>query len=121
MKPINLVLVDKLLILSTAYVNEVFSLDLQMIRVNWWKTSLWMTGYKKMIPPKTTAETINWIRRAKEGRKEKRQIWGLPLRTKPHRRFIRFHNSWTEKLEFFSLQKLLTVFDEEPKSAREEN
>jgi hypothetical protein len=111
-EPINLVLVDKLLILSTAYVNEVFILDLQSDSVTVKTFHSELTADKKMIPPKTTAETINELEELRREGKKSVKFGGFRY-DKTHRRFIRFSQDLDREIgDSLVFKNVLTVFDE---------
>lgn len=112
-EPINLELVDNRLILSTAYSNEAFIVDLESDAVTLKTFHSELTQDKKPIPTKTAAETINEmevIRR--EGKKS--VTFGKFYFDKTHRRLWRFSRDLDREIgDSLIFKNVLTVFDED--------
>ncbi len=111
-EPISLVLVDDLLILSTAYANEAFILDLQSDSVTVKTFHSELTADKKPIPTKTAAETINELEELRREGKKSVKFGGFYF-DKTHRRFIRFSQDLDREIgDSLVFKNVLTVFDE---------
>ncbi|SFT76466.1 protein of unknown function [Algoriphagus locisalis] len=110
---INLELVDKSLILSTAYANEALILDLESDSVTVKTFHSELTSDKKKIPIRTSAETINEIDDLiKESKKD--VTFGQFYFDKMHRRLVRFSRELDREIgDSLIFRNVLTVFDKE--------
>jgi hypothetical protein len=111
-EPINIELVDNRLILSTAYANEAFILDLESDSVTLKTFHSELTSDKKPIPIRTSAETINELSELmKEGKKS--VTFGKFYFDKTHRRLLRFSRDIDREIgDSLVFKNVMTVFDE---------
>jgi hypothetical protein len=111
-EPIHLELVDNRLIVSTAYANEAFVLDLKTDSVTLKTFHSELTPDKKPIPAKTAAETVNEMEELRK-EAEKSVKFGRFYFDKTHRRFWRFSRDLDKEIgDSLVFKNVLTVFDE---------
>ncbi len=112
-EPINLELVDNRLILSTAFANEAFVLDLETDSVTVKTFHSELTPNEKPIPAKTAAETINEMEALRTEAK-KSVMFGRFYFDKTQRRFWRFSRELDREIgDSLVYRNVLTVFDED--------
>jgi hypothetical protein len=111
--PIHMELVDNRLILSTAYANEAFTLDLETDSATLKSFHSELTQDKKPIPAKTATETINEMEDLRRDG-EKSVKFGAFHFDKTHRRFWRFSRDIDREIgDSLVFKNVLTVFDED--------
>ncbi len=112
-EPINLELIDNNLIISTAYANEAILLDLESETVSLKTFHSELTGDKKKIPARTSAETINELEDfMKEGKKS--VTFGRFYFDPTNRKFFRFFMDLEKAIgDSLVFKNVLTVFDQE--------
>ena len=112
-EPINLELVDSRLILSTAYANEVFIVDLERdsVTVKTFRSEL--IADKKPIPAKTAAETIDEMEELRREGEKSVKFGGFHFDS-ANRRFWRFSRDLDSEIgDSLVFKNVLTVFDED--------
>lgn len=112
-EPINLELVDNRLIISTAYSNEAFIVDLESDSVTVKSFRSQLTQDKKPIPTRTSAETINeLVDLMREGKKS--VTFGRFYFDQTSRRLWRFSRDLDREIgDSLVFRSVLTVFDED--------
>ncbi len=112
-QPINLELVDNRLVISTAYSNEAFLINLESEAVEMKTFHSELTPDIKTIPPKTSAETINEFSDLIEEAKKSVQF-GPFYFDKNQRRVWRFSRDLDREIgDSLIFKNVLTVFDED--------
>jgi hypothetical protein len=111
--PINLVLVNNQLIISTAYSNDAFILDLKSETVALMTFHSELTQDKTAVPNRTSAETINELEGLMK-EKEKSVKFGPIYFDKTHERFCRFSRQLDREIgDSIIFKSVLTVFDKD--------